>query len=89
MVLRPSLVGSLVPFILIRDSLAQSSLESQGLFSLKAVPTAACVGNEGEGSATFSTAYSLETSVTQLVINDNGYAEQPGAQWKICNYSST
>jgi hypothetical protein len=85
MVFRPSLAGSLLPFILIRESLAQSG---PGVYSLDAVPTAACDGKAGQGSATFTTVYPLQTSVKQLNIysdGDQGYSKQAGAQWKICN----
>jgi len=83
---RPPLVGSLLPFLLIQESFAQSG---PGVYSLDAVPTTACDGKAGSGSATFSTEYPLDTSVTQLNIysdGDKGYAKQKGALWKICKY---
>lgn len=84
MLFRSSFSSTLLPLLLLRGTLAQSG---PGVYSLDAIPTAACDGKAGQGSATYSTAYPLDTSVKQLNIysdGDKGYAKQGGAQWKIC-----
>lgn len=87
MISRPAILSSLLPFLLLRDCSAQSG---PGVYRLDAVPTSACVGKAGQGTATYSTGYALATSVHQLNIysgKDYGYAKQAGGQWKICNGS--
>lgn len=79
------LESQLLSLILVRPSLAQSGA---GIYSLTAVPTVICSGSEGQGTASYSTQYSLATSVNQLNLysnSKNGYASQAGANWIICN----
>lgn len=54
------------------------------VISLGSVPTSACVGKAGAGSATFSSEYPGNTGEV-LNIWPAGYNGQSGAQWTICN----